>query len=124
MEARAVARNVRISPQKARLDADLIRGRDVEQALATLRMSRRKGSRLLLNVLESAIANATNNFDMNEDALYVAKVTVDQGPVLKRWRPRARGRADMIRKPMAHLTVVLRERDAAANQAAASAKDA
>lgn len=111
MNARAVARYVRMSPRKARLVIDNIRGKSVDEAFAVLKFSPQKASRVIEKVLRSAVANATNNYDMDEDALYVAEAYVDQGPVLKRWKPRARGRADMRRRPTAHVTVVVRERD-------------
>lgn len=111
MQARAVARFVRVSPLKARRVVNLIRGKPVGEALAMLRFMPQKASKIVAKVLRSAVANATNNYEMNEDALYVARAFVDQGPVLKRWNPRARGRADLIRKPMAHITVVVAQRE-------------
>ena len=113
MEARAVARFVRISPRKTRLVTDTIRGKSVGEALAILRFSPQKASRIVEKVLRSAVANATHNLELDEDSLYVAQAYVDQGPVLKRWKPRARGRADMRRRPLAHVTVVVRPRDEA-----------
>lgn len=111
MEARAVARYVRMSPRKARLVIDNIRGKDVAQAYVTLQFAPQKASKVIEKVLRSAVANAVNNFELDEDRLYVAEAYVDQGPVLKRWRPRARGRADMRRRPTAHVTVVVRQRN-------------
>lgn len=105
-----MARFVRMSPIKARRVVNLIRGKPVREALAILRFLPNKPARIVSKVLRSAVANATNNYDMHEDALYVARAYVDQGPVLKRWNPRARGRADIIRKPTAHVTVVVAER--------------
>lgn len=113
MEARAMARYVRMSPRKARLVTEMIRGKGVDEALAVLRFSPQKASRVVEKVLRSAIANATHNLELDEDSLVVARAYVDQGPVLKRWKPRARGRADMRRRPLAHVTVVVRSRDAA-----------
>ncbi|HEY8450368.1 MAG TPA: 50S ribosomal protein L22 [Bacillota bacterium] len=115
MEARAVARFVRISPRKARLIIDNIRGKGVAEALDVLRFAPQRPSRVIEDVLRSAIANATNNLELDEDTLYVAEAYVDQGPVLKRWKPRARGRADMRRRPTAHVTVVVRPRGERAN---------
>lgn len=109
MEAKAVVRNIRISPQKARLVADLIRGQQVETALNTLRFMPKKGARLLKKALESAVANASQNEAIDVDTLYVKKVFVDGGPTLKRIRPRAMGRATRILKRSSHITVVLDE---------------
>ncbi|HHT42975.1 MAG TPA: 50S ribosomal protein L22 [Firmicutes bacterium] len=111
MEARAVARHIRISPRKARQVIDLIRGKDVEEALAILRFMPKGGSPVVEKTLRSAMANAENNLDMDVDSLYVAECYVDQGPTLKRIRPRARGMADRIRKRTSHITVILRERE-------------
>ncbi|MFO7245507.1 MAG: 50S ribosomal protein L22 [Thermaerobacter sp.] len=111
MEARAVARYVRLSPRKARLVTEMIRGKSVDEALAVLRFSPQKASRVVEKVLRSAVANATHNLELDEDSLYVARAYVDQGPVLKRWKARARGRAEMRRRPLAHVTVVVRSRE-------------
>ncbi|WP_461367952.1 50S ribosomal protein L22 [Candidatus Darwinibacter acetoxidans] len=111
MEARAVARHVRISPRKARQVIDLIRGRDVEEALTILKFTPKGASPRVEKVLRSAVANAENNFEMDVDSLYVAECYVDQGPTLKRIRPRARGMANRIRKRTSHITVILRERE-------------
>ncbi|MDI9439472.1 MAG: 50S ribosomal protein L22 [Limnochordia bacterium] len=111
MEARAVARHVRISPRKARQVIDLIRGRDVEEALTILKFTPKGASPIVEKVLRSAVANAENNFEMDVDSLYVAECYVDQGPTLKRIRPRARGMANRIRKRTSHITVILRERE-------------
>lgn len=110
MEARAVARHVRTSPRKARLVIDLIRGKSVEQALGTLRFSPQRAGRMIEKVVRSAVANATHNYEMDEDSLYIAEAYVDEGPRLKRLMPRARGRRDIIIRPTAHITVVVRER--------------
>lgn len=111
MEARAVARHVRISPRKARQVIDLIRGKDVEEALTILKFTPKGASPIVEKVLRSAVANAENNFEMDVDSLYVAECFVDVGPTLKRIRPRARGMADRIRKRTSHITVILRERE-------------
>lgn len=111
MEARAVARYVRLSPRKARLVIDNIRGKKVSDALAFLQFAPQRASGVIEKTLRSAVANAVNNLDMDEDSLYVSAAYVDEGPVLKRWRPRARGRADMRQRPLAHITVIVRERD-------------
>ncbi len=110
MEARAVARYVRISPRKVRLVLDLIRGKDVNQALSILRFTPKAASPKIEKVLKSAIANAEHNFEMDPENLYVAKAFADEGPTLKRFRPRAMGRATMIRKRTSHITIVLKEK--------------
>ena len=109
MEAKAVARQIRISPQKARLIADLVRGKDVETAINTLRFMPKKGARILRKVIESALANASQNEAIDVDTLFIKKVYVDGGPMLKRIRPRAQGRATRILKRSSHITVVLDE---------------
>lgn len=111
MEARAVARHIRISPRKARQVVDLIRNKDVDEAITILRFTPKAGSPIVEKVLRSAIANAENNHDMDVDSLYVAECYVDEGPTLKRIRPRARGMADRIRKRTSHITVILREKE-------------
>jgi len=111
MEARAVARHIRISPRKARQVIDLIRGKDVEEALAILQLVPKGGSPIVEKVVRSAVANAENNYDMDVDSLYVAECYVDQGPTMKRIRPRARGMANRIRKRTSHITVILREKE-------------
>ncbi len=109
MEARAVVRNIRISPQKARLVADLVRGKDVESAINTLRFMPKKAAHIIRKVVESALANASQNEAIDIDTLYIKKITVDGGPMLKRIRPRAMGRATRILKRTSHITVVLDE---------------
>lgn len=109
MEAKALARNIRISPQKARLVADVVRGQDVEKALNTLRFMPKKGARILRKVIESAVANASQNQAIDLDTLFVKTIFVDGGPMLKRIRPRAMGRANRILKRTSHITVVLDE---------------
>lgn len=105
METFSKLRFVRISPQKARLVADQIRGLPVEAALENLRFSNKKGARLIHKVLESAIANAEHNEGADVDELRVSAIMVDEGPVMKRIKPRARGRADRIVKRSSHITV-------------------
>jgi len=109
MEAKAVARNIRISPQKARLVADLVRGKDVETAINTLRFMPKKGARIIRKLVESALANAGQNQAIDVDTLYVKTIFVDGGPSLKRISPRAQGRATRILKRSSHITVVLDE---------------
>jgi large subunit ribosomal protein L22 len=107
MEAKAVAKYLRISPSKVRLVADLVRGKAVGEALTILRFTPKKGARLVNKTLRSAVANAENSRTMDIDSLYIKTITVDAGPTLKRWRPRAMGRANRILKRTAHVTVVL-----------------
>ncbi len=110
MEARAVARYVRISPYKARLVVDLIRGKPVDEALNILQFTPKKGARLVRKVLESAIANAEHNYQMDPDRLYVKRAYVDEGPRFKRLWPRAFGRASRILKRTSHITIVVEEK--------------
>jgi len=105
MQTQAVLRFVRMSPQKGRLIADMVRGQPVDQALATLKFSRQRAAGIIRKVLESAIANAENNDGADVDELKVAEIFVDQGPVMKRISPRAKGRADRILKRTSHITV-------------------
>ena len=107
MEAIAKHNFARISPQKARLVADLIRGKSVDQALEILTFSNKKAAALVKKVLESAIANAEHNEGADIDELKVARVFVDEGPTMKRIKPRAKGRADRIFKRTSHITVVV-----------------
>ncbi|MEW9082980.1 50S ribosomal protein L22 [Caldanaerobacter subterraneus] len=111
MEARAIARYVRISPRKARLVLNLIRGKHVDEALAILKFTPKKASKIVEKVLKSAIANAENNHNMNRDNLYVAKAVADEGPTMKRVLPRAMGRADIIRRRTSHITIVVKEKE-------------
>lgn len=110
MEALAKHNFARISPQKARLVADLIRGKSVDQALEILTFSNKKAAVLVKKVLESAIANAEHNEGADIDDLNVAKIFVDEGPTMKRIMPRAKGRADRILKRSSHITVVVADR--------------
>jgi len=109
MEARAIGRYLRMSPQKARLVVDLIRGKKVNEALATLELCPKKPARLVAKVVRSAVANAVQLYKVDVDTLVVKRITVDGGPMLKRWRPRAMGRATRIRRRMSHVTVVVGE---------------
>ncbi len=110
-EARAFARTIRVSPQKLNLVAETIRGKKADAALATLTFSRRRIARDVKKVLESAIANAENNHQLDVDRLYVAEAFVGRSFVMKRFRPRARGRAGRVEKPFSNLTVVVREQE-------------
>ncbi|MFZ5596993.1 MAG: 50S ribosomal protein L22 [Bacillota bacterium] len=109
-EAKAIARYIRISPRKAREVVDLIRGKDLREALAILKFTPRRASVPVAKVVQSAAANAEHNYEMDRDSLYVAECYVDQGPTLKRFQPRAMGRADLMRRRTSHITVVLREK--------------
>ena len=109
MEAVARARYIRISPRKARLVADLIRGKSAEQATHILTFTQKGAARIIKKVLQSAIANAENKGDIDVDTLYVKTIFVDQGPTQKRYRPRAMGRATLIQKKTSHITIVLDE---------------
>lgn len=110
MQATALHRYARISPQKARLVADLVRGQGVAQAIETLTFSDKKGADLIKKVLESAIANAENNEGADVDRLRIAAIMVDEGPVLKRFRARAKGRGARILKKTSHILVTVSER--------------
>ena len=110
MVACAVAKYVRISPRKIRLIMDQVRGKDVEEALNMLSFSSKKGANILRKLINSAVANAQQNSDADVDNLYVYRVYADEGPVLKRFQPRAMGRATRIIKRTSHLTVALDER--------------
>jgi len=109
METRAVAKYSRISPQKARLVADVVRGMDVDSAITTLKYMPKKGARVLRKVIESAVANAIQTEKVDADTLYIKSIMIDGGPVLKRFRPRAMGRATRILKRTSHITVVVDE---------------
>lgn len=111
-EARAVTRTIRVSPQKLNLVAALIRGKKVGAALADLEFSRKRIAGTVKKTLESAIANAENNHDLDVDALVVAEAYVGKSIVMKRFMARGRGRASRIVKPFSHLTIVVREVEA------------
>lgn len=113
-----------MSPRKVRLVVDLVRGLDVRAAEAQLKFYRKEAARPVLKVIQSAAANATNNFKLSPDGLYIKKIYVDGGPVLKRWRARAFGRAAGIKKRTAHVTVVLDERSVLGAPTGAAAKAA
>jgi large subunit ribosomal protein L22 len=110
MEIKAAARFVRISPQKVRLVMGQVRGKRVEEALNMLAFAPQRGAGIVKKLIHSAVANAQENTSMDVDSLYIAKIYADEGPTLKRWRPRALGRATRIRKRTSHLTVVLDEK--------------
>jgi large subunit ribosomal protein L22 len=109
MEVKAVTRYVRISPRKARLVTELIKGKPVEEALTILRFVPKKAASLVDKTLRSAVANAEQNPNIDVDTLYIKRIFVDGGPTMKRWRARAMGRATKIIKRSSHITVVLDE---------------
>ena len=110
MEVKAVAKYIRVSPRKVRLVMDEIRGKKVEEALNLLTFAPQKGARILRKLVNSALANAGQYPDIDVDSLFIKRVFADEGPTLKRFRPRAMGRATRIRKRSCHLTVILDER--------------
>ncbi len=109
MEIKAHLRYLRIAPRKVRLVADLIRGKSVKEAEDILNFTVKKAAKPILKLLKSAIASAIHNFQKKEENLYIKKITVDEGPKLKRWRARARGQAFEIQKKTSHITIVLDE---------------
>ena len=111
MESRAQAKMVRISSRKVKLVIDLIRGKDVGEAFAILRLTPRAASPVVEKILKSAVANAEHNYNMDVENLYVKEVFVGEGPTLKRFRPRAQGRATQILKRTSHTTVVVAEKE-------------
>ena len=111
MESKAYLNYVRISPRKVSVVLDLIRGKDVKLAKAILEQTPKAATEPLLKLLKSAVANAENNHDMDVASLYVAECYVNQGPTLKRIRPRAQGRAFRIDKKTSHITLVLKEKE-------------
>ncbi len=112
MEVRAVAKNIRRSPQKVRLVVDQVRGRSVGEALAILSLMPQGAARDVYKVVKSAAANAENNFDMDADTLYVHRIFVDEAPTLKRFKARSHGRAAPRLKRASHITAVVEERGA------------
>lgn len=111
MEARAIAKHIRISPRKVRIVLDTIRGKNVDEALAILKFTPNRSAAAISKVLKSAVANAENNHNMNRDSLYVSKAVADQGPTLKRLLPRAMGRSNIIKKKTSHITIVVKEKE-------------
>lgn len=109
MDARAVVKYVRISPQKVRLVVDMIRGKKVEEADRILTFTPKKAAGIVKKLLKSAVANATQNPNIDENILYVKETYVGQGPTMRRWRARAQGRVAPIRKKMSHITIILGE---------------
>jgi len=111
MEAKAVARYIRISPRKVQPVVDLVRGKKVSDAMTMLKHIPKRASKVVLKAVKSAAANAENNYEMNKDELYIALAYVDQGPTLKRYQPRAMGRVNIRRKRTSHVTIVVREKE-------------
>ncbi len=111
MEARAIAKHVRVSPLKVGFICTEIRGKQVDEALSILKFTPKKGAKVLEDVLNSAIANAENNFGLDREKLYVSEAYANEGPQMKRWRPKAKGMADPILKRTSHIGVVVKERE-------------
>lgn len=111
MEAKATAKYVRVSSRKAKLVADLIRGKSMGEALSILALTPNKAAGVIEKVVKSALANAENNYDMDIENLYVDQIYANQGPTLKRFRAGAQGRATVIRKRSSHITAVLKEKE-------------
>ena len=111
MEVRAIARHIRVSPRKARLVCDAVRGKDVREAMAILRFLPQKSSDIVAKVVKSAAANAENNYDLDPDGLYVKRIYADDGPQLKRGKAASRGRYNRIIKRSCHITVIVDERE-------------
>ena len=111
MEAKALAKYVRMSPSKLKPVTDLVRGKDLKDALAILKFTPGKGAEIVEKVVQSAAANAENNFDMNPDNLYVAEIFANQGPTMKRFRAGSQGRASIILKRSSHVGCTLREKN-------------
>lgn len=109
MQAKAVAKTVRIAPRKARMVLDLVRGKEVGEAIAILNLTNKRTSPVVEKVLKSAVANAEHNYDMDIDNLIISEAFADEGPTLKRFRPRAQGRATKINKRTSHITIVVSE---------------
>jgi large subunit ribosomal protein L22 len=109
MEAKATGRFMRISPQKVRLVCDEIRGKRVEEALSVLEFTPRKGAKLVAKILRSGVANAENNQNLDVDLLFVKRIEIGPGPTIKRFLPRAQGRATPLLKRTSHVTIVLDE---------------
>lgn len=110
MEAKAIARYVRIAPRKAQLVVNLVRGKKVDEALAILKYTPKAAAPIVEKLIKSAVANAENNYGMDIDNLYISEIYANQGPTMKRYRPRAQGRATTIRKRTSHIGVVLKEK--------------
>jgi large subunit ribosomal protein L22 len=110
MEVKAKLKFVRVSPRKAQLVADLVRGKGSEEAVNILTFTKKSAAKIIIKLLKSAIANATQKKNIDVDRLFIKKITVDQGPTMKRFQPRALGRATTIRKRTSHINIVLDEK--------------
>jgi large subunit ribosomal protein L22 len=110
MEVKAGLKFVRVSPRKAQLVADLVRGKGSEEAVNILTFTKKSAAKIIIKLLKSAIANATQKKNIDVDRLFIKKITVDQGPTMKRFQPRALGRATTIRKRTSHINIVLDEK--------------
>lgn len=110
MKAKAEAKYMRVSPRKMKPIADMVRGMDVKEAQAILKFTPRKGAEIFLKVLNSAVANAENNMDMDVENLYIAEIYANQGPVMKRWKAGSMGRANPIKRRTSHVGVVVSEK--------------
>jgi large subunit ribosomal protein L22 len=113
MEVRAVSKYVRISPQKVRKVVGDIKGKPVESGLQKLKFMPQKAANILEKIIQSAVANADQNSDIDIDLLVIRNITADQGPTLKRWKARARGRGTRVLKRTSHITVILAEENSA-----------
>lgn len=109
MQAKAVAKTVRIAPRKVRLVLDLIRGKEVGEAMSILQLTNKRSSPVVEKLIKSAVANAEHNYDIDVDHLIVSEAYADEGPTLKRFRPRAQGRATKINKRTSHVTIIVAE---------------
>jgi len=107
MEVKASLKYLKISPRKVRLVTDMIKKKKVEEAQTTLKFTVKRGAKPVLKLLNSAVASAKNDFQLDSKDLYISKVNVDQGPIYKRWRPRSRGQVNQIQKKTSHITIVL-----------------
>ncbi len=109
METKAIAKYIRISPKKVRLVLDAVRGTELNKAISVLRLMNKKGAKPVIKLINSAVANAEHNFELDKNNLYIKEIKADEAPTLRRWMPRAHGRATIIRKRSSHLTLVLSE---------------
>ncbi|MBN2260229.1 MAG: 50S ribosomal protein L22 [Clostridiales bacterium] len=111
MQARAIAKHIRISPRKMKPIADLVRGKSVKEAKAILKFTPNKGAEIFLKVLNSAVANAENNHDMDVEKLFVSEIYANQGPTMKRWKAGSMGRANPIKRRTSHVGVAVSEKE-------------
>lgn len=111
MSAKAKLKHLHIAPRKVRLVVDMIRGKNVDKARNSLNFTTKRATKPVLKLLNSAVANADENHDMDLSRLFIKKITVDEGPTFKRWLPRARGSADEIKKRTSHVTIILEEKE-------------